>query len=245
MKTRYATVVEYYLKEIKEGRLEVSTRLPSEQELAVQHGVSRATIRAALARLEEMGLVSRRRGAGTRIVSNRPSGEFQYMTLPIGDIMQYASGSRRVICEMQDVVADNILAERLDGIPGRHWLHVSQMRFDPNEQDPVCWTDLYVDAAYAGIQQHLPDYEGLVCDLIAECYNVVALEIQQTVKPIFVPEEIALALESTSGALGLQLSRYYYDAQSRLVEAAISIFPSERFTYRSHFRRGPQRTSQI
>jgi GntR family transcriptional regulator len=40
-------------------------RLPSEEELSRQFGVSRSTIRSALASLEESGLVTRRHGVGT------------------------------------------------------------------------------------------------------------------------------------------------------------------------------------
>src|SRR5262249_23476651 len=39
--------------------------LPGEQALAAKHGVSRVTVRRALAELEREGLVSRHRGAGT------------------------------------------------------------------------------------------------------------------------------------------------------------------------------------
>jgi len=43
-------------------------RLPTEEDLATSLGVSRTTIRAALQQLEHDGILSRRRGVGTRIV---------------------------------------------------------------------------------------------------------------------------------------------------------------------------------
>ena len=46
--------------------------LPGEQALAVQHGVSRVTVRRALAELEKEGLVTRRQGAGTFAVYGEP-----------------------------------------------------------------------------------------------------------------------------------------------------------------------------
>jgi DNA-binding GntR family transcriptional regulator len=42
-------------------------RIPAEPELARQFGVSRATVRSALASLEQLGLVRRRPGLGTRL----------------------------------------------------------------------------------------------------------------------------------------------------------------------------------
>jgi GntR family transcriptional regulator len=43
----------------------VDGRMPSESDLAVQMGVSRATVRSALSRLENEGVVLRKQGAGT------------------------------------------------------------------------------------------------------------------------------------------------------------------------------------
>ena len=43
------------------------SRLPSESDLALQLGVSRATVRSALARLATQGLVLRKQGNGTYV----------------------------------------------------------------------------------------------------------------------------------------------------------------------------------
>ena len=48
---------------IVDGRLLVGDRLPSEAELADQHGVSRATVREALKRLAAQSLIRTERGA--------------------------------------------------------------------------------------------------------------------------------------------------------------------------------------
>jgi DNA-binding FadR family transcriptional regulator len=52
--------------EILAGRIAAGSRLPSERELSLALGVNRLTLRAALARLEAMGLVVTRHGSGTR-----------------------------------------------------------------------------------------------------------------------------------------------------------------------------------
>src|SRR5260221_6505887 len=57
--------------EILAGRLAPGTRLPSERELSLALGVNRLTLRAALARLEAIGLVSTRHGAGTLVAAWR------------------------------------------------------------------------------------------------------------------------------------------------------------------------------
>jgi GntR family transcriptional regulator, transcriptional repressor for pyruvate dehydrogenase complex len=57
--------------EILAGRLRPGTRLPSERELSLAMGVNRLTLRASLARLEALGLITTRHGAGTIVASWR------------------------------------------------------------------------------------------------------------------------------------------------------------------------------
>jgi DNA-binding FadR family transcriptional regulator len=57
--------------EILAGRIVPGSRLPSERELSLALGVNRLTLRAALARLEAMGLVVTRHGSGTEVASWR------------------------------------------------------------------------------------------------------------------------------------------------------------------------------
>ncbi len=55
---------------IADGHWEPGTRLPSEQELAAEYGVSRPTVRSAVARLVDGGMLRVRHGAGTFVTSH-------------------------------------------------------------------------------------------------------------------------------------------------------------------------------
>lgn len=56
---------------IAAGHYVGSAPLPTEQALAAEHGVSRETVRRALGALEDEGLITRRRGAGTFLADGR------------------------------------------------------------------------------------------------------------------------------------------------------------------------------
>jgi GntR family transcriptional regulator, transcriptional repressor for pyruvate dehydrogenase complex len=60
--------------QIAKGAYGAEERLPSEHELARAFGASRPVIRFALARLREEGLIYSRRGAGSFVRGQRPSG---------------------------------------------------------------------------------------------------------------------------------------------------------------------------
>jgi len=56
---------------IEEGHWRPGQRLPSEQELAGEYGVSRPTVRSAVARLVDSGVLRVRHGAGTFVTSRQ------------------------------------------------------------------------------------------------------------------------------------------------------------------------------
>jgi DNA-binding FadR family transcriptional regulator len=72
--------------EIQAGRLPAGSRLPSERELSLALGVNRLTLRAALARLEALGLVATRHGAGTLVTSWRERAGLDSLAALIGTL---------------------------------------------------------------------------------------------------------------------------------------------------------------
>lgn len=64
---RYLTIAGALLDEIKAAKYPLGARLPSESSLMRQHNCSRNTVRAALGRLSDMGLITTRRGSGSYV----------------------------------------------------------------------------------------------------------------------------------------------------------------------------------
>ena len=102
VETRYAALAREMALDIAEGRHPVGSLLPGELELAEQRGVSRATVRAALAQLEELGLISRRKRAGTRVEARRPHIDYAPSLTTLEDLVHYAAETVR---QVQDMLA--------------------------------------------------------------------------------------------------------------------------------------------
>ena len=64
----YRELAQRLVADISSGIHRVGERLPGERELALQYGVSRATVREAVIVLEVLGIVEVRIGSGTRIL---------------------------------------------------------------------------------------------------------------------------------------------------------------------------------
>lgn len=66
---RYVTIYNKLFEQINNGIFSIDSRLPSEPELAKELGVSRTTLRQALALLQDDGLIKNIRGKGNFIIS--------------------------------------------------------------------------------------------------------------------------------------------------------------------------------
>ena len=74
-KAKSELVVETLLDRITGGTLSPGQKLPSERALALEMGVSRVSVRAALERLKAQGFVTAVQGGGTSVVSSAPAME--------------------------------------------------------------------------------------------------------------------------------------------------------------------------
>src|SRR5215831_4017713 len=74
------------------GRLRAGESLKGERELAEELGVSRLTLRAALATLEAEGLVHAVHGSGTRVLDFKETGDVGLL----GHLARYALSGERV-----------------------------------------------------------------------------------------------------------------------------------------------------
>jgi GntR family transcriptional repressor for pyruvate dehydrogenase complex len=95
-------------KEIDAGRLRPGDRLPTEQRLAVAHGVSRTVVREAVHQLKSRGLLRSRQGSGV-FVTAAPPGEALTLELSligsIDDVMRVREVRRALEAETAALAA--------------------------------------------------------------------------------------------------------------------------------------------
>lgn len=90
--------------EILSGRIASGATLPSERELSLALGVNRLTLRAALARLETLGLIVTRHGARTVVASWRERAGLEALATLIGSkIEQENPAWRELLISMLEV----------------------------------------------------------------------------------------------------------------------------------------------
>jgi len=242
MLTRYAQVTEALSGAIANGDYPVGSILPNELELAKQFGVSRSTVRAAMKELQALGLVSRKKSAGTRVESARPSAHgtnFINSFSTIEAIQQFGEETERVVQSTESLVADDDLAARLGCRPGSRWLRIFSLRHPPGgEGRPICWTDVYIADAYAArLLERLHTHEGLLSSLIEEFAGRPVTEVRQDISAQCLTEDQAAALDTQPSALALEIRRQYLLSSNELAEVSLSLHPADRFKYSTRITR--------
>ncbi|MGQ9366436.1 GntR family transcriptional regulator [Azospirillum sp. ST 5-10] len=236
----YAELATDLLRDIRSGRYPVGSYLPTEIEMAAELGVSRSTVRAALNQLVNLGMVSRHKAIGTRVEAATPHCDYNPSTTTIEELVHYGATTERRVHGIERVVADDALATRLDGRPGRRWVKVSAIRRDHGGSPPICWTDIYIDERYDSIVDRVPDYGGLIVGLIEETYGVSVDEVQQIIRATLLPAAVAPVLEAAPGTPTLEIVRRYRSLNSVYL-VSVSLHPGDRFEYAMSLRRSVAR----
>ena len=228
----FAEIARELTESIASGRYPVGSYLPTELELRDHYQTSRHTVRAALHELQQLGLVSRRKNAGTRVESAQPRNDFRPSLASLDDLVQFGSQHLRLVQSTAEVVATGKLAKALRCTNGTRWLRISSLRVDGDrESPPVGWTDVYIDSAYTDVAETARSQPGtLISSLIEASHGRRIAEIQQGVQAIIVSDEMARRLRVETGTAALEIVRRYLDAAGDTFEVTISVHPAERFS---------------
>lgn len=225
----YRTLERELLREIGRGAYAVGDLLPTEAELSQSHAVSRHTVRAALQRLDELGMIERRAGIGTRVVANRPLEPYRPLATTPEDILAVVAGTRIVKIETAEITASATLARRLRCRPGSRWLRLAGPRVARSEPGPpLCFSEQYLREDLARHEPYRRSLERGEFDLA----DLRAQRIEQELTAGLVDETMAEALETAPGTPALVVIRRHWSPSRALVSVGVHTHPAERTSIR-------------
>ncbi|MHA7685744.1 GntR family transcriptional regulator [Cupriavidus sp. PET2-C1] len=230
---RYTELANTLVKNITDGRFGVGEQLPSEVELAAQFEVSRSTVRAALAIVEGLGLVTRRRRAGTVVCSTTTSNSYSKSLHTIEDLINYASHTEREVLGVSNIVTDEQLASSLECKPGTKWLRIRMLRTEKDQaHTPLCWNDAYLEPKIGRkVAPLVPNGSGLLCQIIEREAGVTVSDIKQTLGATTIVGDMAKRLLVSSGTPGLEITRLYLDRAEKAYLITVNTYPADKFRF--------------
>ncbi len=233
----YLQVADALRNEIIKGVYPVGSQLPTEEVLTARFNVSRATVREALRKLREDNLVLSRQGSGTTVARPGTAHEDVRELASINDLLQFARSTRFDIETMRTLSSDPELSRRLGCEEGHNWLAVCGYRYALEDDSPVCWSEVYIDASYAGVGRLIERNRGNIFELIEDMYGVSVGEVRQelTVEPVSGNLSAGLGLEPD--AFVVQVSRTFRLTSGEVSQVVFNFHPADRFRFSMTIRR--------
>jgi DNA-binding GntR family transcriptional regulator len=236
MSPRYQQLADTLLHDIERGKYKVGGMLPPELELSELYGVSRHTVREAIRRLVDMGLLGRRQGIGTHVKSASGRGRFVASLGSIADLFQYTQRTRLKLIDERLVTADAGLAEMLHCKPGQKWLRFETCRYPRGDKVPISYTEMYVQPAYEAIRESIEGEGVWVYGLIEKHYGERIVEVGQEVGTLAISARVAKLLHAKPRTPALHVLRYYYGSGERLLSMSVNQYPDNRFKFYTRWR---------
>ena len=121
------------LNAIRSGEYTSGDRLASERELQDKYGISRLTVRAALATLERDGIIYSRQGKGRYVTQAYFDQQLMHLSGFSQDMQQVGIKPGSHLIFKGEIPAPTRVAESLQIVPGTHIAHIIRVRCADNQ----------------------------------------------------------------------------------------------------------------
>ncbi|WP_260971647.1 GntR family transcriptional regulator [Mycolicibacterium llatzerense] len=194
--------------EIARGALVPGDPLPSEQSLCDQFGVSRITVRRALADLADQGLIERRHGVGSFVRHSDPG--------RVPELRSYSDELRRAqfetdvdVVELDTRPVPAAVAAAL-GVAGE-MLHVLRVRRERRTGEPLMVTEAWLPTELAEPVSPTSLTEKALYDLLSDAGIVIDRMVHELTAEVASPANARL-LDVAIGSALIRVNRLAYAA---------------------------------
>jgi GntR family transcriptional regulator len=233
---RYVQIFNALSRRVEMGKYPVDMRLPTENELCDEFNASRFTVREALRRLVEQGMVQRRQGAGTIVVSATPQARYVHSLSSLGDLFQFALDTHYELLSVASVTPDAKLAHGLGASTGERWKLLKGLRRHEKGGKAFCSVHSYVAPRADRYVPELKRCVGPFYALLEERTGEEILRVEQDIFGAAMTAEIARHLKQKSGTIATCALRRYITKNGTLI-ASYNWHVAENFYYRMKMSR--------
>jgi GntR family transcriptional regulator len=219
---------------IRSGALRPGAQIAPEPELMAQYGVSRATVRQALAGLIAEGLLEIRRGLGTYVTAPRFEHTIGGFYSFSREIERHGLHPATEVLDLRTQPSGDVVAESL-GVPvGTPVVALRRLRLAG--PDPlVVETSHLPSARFPGLET--VDFSQVrLYDTLLNRYGCRPTRARETFEPILLSAEEATLLDQRRGEPALRVERIAFDQDDVPIEFCRSTVRGDRYRYSVELR---------
>jgi len=226
----YRVIAENLEARIAAGRYPPSTLLPPEPMLETEFGVSRITVRKALALLKQRGIVRSQSGKGTLVRGGALANRAMRVTGTLNDLRYYAAKTIYKPLDRTLVDPTPLLVKMLELGEGESVVRFRGLRGQSREH-PFAFEETYIPQSLSAGVDNKNLGERTLFSLLEKANALQIAEVRQEISAVRAPPFVRRDLKLSSNAPILQATRTYFTQNVHPVEFSISYYDAEKFTY--------------
>ena len=222
----------YLIGLVEEGAYRPGERLPSENELAAQLGISRPTLREALLNLEQEGIVIRRHGVGTFIApgyEHRLESGLERLESILESAARHGLSIQCHDLHVREEPASQKLADKLQTKPSTPLLRVDRVLV--TDGIPVSYMVDYTLSTTLSPADIDGAFNGSVLDLLRQKPDLQVVQAQADIVALNADALLAKKLKVKSGQAVLLLEELLFDQDGKAIEFSRNFFVPEFFRF--------------
>lgn len=224
----HVQVEEYFRKLISSEKFENGTLLPREVELANRLGVSRSTIRQATNKLENEGLIVRKKGVGTRVAEKKGlltgldhwysfTNEMQEKGIPVTNLS----------VKVEWVDANETIRTFFNSKSDKKVLKLSKLKGEASGE-PIVYFESYFHPRI-GLSEN-DEFSKPLYPMLEEKYGIIVNRSSENISARLA-DAVAKKLKTDPASPVLLRERFVYDNGDRAVEYNIGYYRADKFIY--------------
>ena len=207
--------------------------LPREVELATRLGISRNTLRQATNKLENEGLLARKKGIGTKVAQKSVTTQLQHWHSFTQEMNERGIKFKNLSLLTDWVEADEKIALFFNIELNTRILKLSRLRGD--EDGPFVYFESYFHPR-TGLTGN-EDFVRPLYEIMENDYHVVPSLSKEKIKARLASTITAKRLQIKKGEAVLVRERFVFDPGDRPLEYNIGFYRADRFTYTIDIKR--------
>ncbi len=217
----YYQVEESIRKRINSGEWTKDMRIPSEPDLSVEYGVSRATIRQAIANLVSDGLLIRRQGLGTFVASPVFEGDYLKFFFP------EELGGRHELFSVELQRGSRSVTEALNLPDGVQVAELMRLRYFGDETVPAVLEKSYFRAELLPLVK-ASDLSQKLYGIIEDILGITLTRFKNVIEPVTPTMQEAKCLQIKPNSPVLLISRTCYTDEGKAVVLTKSLIRADK-----------------
>jgi GntR family transcriptional regulator len=214
---RYMQILSVLHHRVESGEYPLEERLPTESELCDEFGASRFTVREALRRLVDHGMVQRRQGAGSVVVAAKPQARYVHPLSSLADLSQFAFNTHYEFLSIRQVTLPAKIAQEVGGEAGARWWLFDGLRSSVPVGEVLCHVRSYVPRRLSRYIRELHSCIGPVHAHLAKRASEEIMEVEQELRGEAMSTAIAARLRQKTGTIGICALRRYITRRGTLI----------------------------